>query len=182
MSNSKQIPYFYNAKTNESSWETPTELTEEQIKQLPGAQLLGQASQAKSSQGGGKPGEVRASHLLVKHNASRRPSSWKEVGLHLCFLERYPYRQQANITRSKDEAIAILHGYEKEIGGNPEKFKELAKQYSDCSSHSTGGDLGWFGPGQMQKPFEEGTFALDVGQISEIISTDSGVHLIMRTG
>ena len=34
----------------------------------------------------------------------------------------------------------------------------------------------------MQKPFEEATYALNVGQISDIVSTDSGVHLILRTG
>lgn len=36
--------------------------------------------------------------------------------------------------------------------------------------------------GQMQRPFEEATYALDVGEISDVVSTDSGVHLILRTG
>jgi peptidyl-prolyl cis-trans isomerase NIMA-interacting 1 len=94
--------------------------------------------------------------------------------------------RQSNITRSKEEAIEILRRYEAEIQSDPErsgeKFKELATQHSDCSSHDAGGDLGWFGPGQMQKPFEDGTYALEVGQISDVVSTDSGVHLIMRTG
>jgi NIMA-interacting peptidyl-prolyl cis-trans isomerase 1 len=93
---------------------------------------------------------------------------------------------QPNITRSKDEAIEILRQYEAQIKTNPdksnEKFKELATKHSDCSSHEAGGDLGWFGPGQMQKPFEDGTYALEVGQISDVVSSDSGVHLIMRTG
>ena len=35
--------------------------------------------------------------------------------------------------------------------------------------------------GQMQKPFEDATYALKVGEISDVISTDSGVHLILRT-
>lgn len=34
----------------------------------------------------------------------------------------------------------------------------------------------------MQKPFEEATFALEVGQISDVIDTDSGVHIILKTG
>ena len=38
-----------------------------------------------------------------------------------------------------------------------------------------------FGPGQMQKPFEEATFALQVGEMSEAVDTDSGVHIILRT-
>jgi NIMA-interacting peptidyl-prolyl cis-trans isomerase 1 len=89
---------------------------------------------------------------------------------------------QANITRSKEEAIAILKGYESEIGGSADKFGALASKHSDCSSHAQNGDLGWFGPGQMQKAFEDGTYALEVGQISDVIESDSGVHLIMRTG
>ena len=88
---------------------------------------------------------------------------------------------QTNITRSKDEAITILKDYEAEIGGDPAKFAELAKEHSDCSSHSHGGDLGMFGPGQMQKAFEDATYALKVGEMSGVVSTDSGVHLILRT-
>lgn len=42
--------------------------------------------------------------------------------------------------------------------------------------------IGRFGRGQMQKPFEEATFALEVGEISDIVDTDSGVHIILRTG
>ncbi|EGO05378.1 hypothetical protein SERLA73DRAFT_174507 [Serpula lacrymans var. lacrymans S7.3] len=163
MSNSKGIPYFFNRETKQSSWEPPAEVPKEQISSLPGAK------EYLVSGGGGNPpasGQVRASHLLVKHKGSRRPASWKE----------------SNITRSQDEAIAILRGYQAEIGGSAEKFAELASKHSDCSSHTNGGDLGWFGHGQMQKPFEDGTYALEVGQISDVISSDSGVHLILRTG
>ncbi|KAG6896770.1 hypothetical protein C0992_006285 [Termitomyces sp. T32_za158] len=165
MSSSKGLPYFFNATTRQSSWEAPKELTAEEVSKLPGAEYLIGAGAAKAD-GGGKPGQVRASHLLVKHRDSRRPSSWKE----------------ANITRSKEEAISILKEYEEEIAGSQEKFAEVASRHSDCSSHSNGGDLGWFGRGQMQKPFEEAAYALKVGEQSAIISTDSGVHIVMRTG
>ena len=74
-----------------------------------------------------------------------------------------------------------MKSYETQIGGSATKFAELAKEHSDCSSHDHGGDLGWFSHGQMQKPFEDATYALKVGEISEVISTDSGVHLILRT-
>ncbi len=89
---------------------------------------------------------------------------------------------QARITRSKEEALALLRQYGAQINNSPEKFAELAGVHSDCSSHAQGGDLGWFGPGMMQKPFEEATYSLQVGQISDVVDTDSGVHLILRTG
>ena len=42
--------------------------------------------------------------------------------------------------------------------------------------------VGWFTRGKMQKPFEDAAFALNVGELSEIVDTDSGVHIILRTG
>ncbi|KIJ66455.1 hypothetical protein HYDPIDRAFT_38803 [Hydnomerulius pinastri MD-312] len=157
MSSSKGIAYFFNVNTKQSTWEPPSEFTDEQVRALPGAkEYLG------------KPNQIRASHLLVKHKDSRRPSSWKEE----------------NITRTKEEAITILEGHQSNIHSaqnSREKFGELATQHSDCSSHDRGGDLGMFTRGQMQKPFEDAAFALQVGEISDIVSTDSGVHLIMRT-
>ena len=75
-----------------------------------------------------------------------------------------------------------MRGYKAEIGVSTEKFGALARKHSDCSSHEHDGDLGWFGHGQMQKPFEEATFSLSVGEISDIVDTQSGVHLILRTG
>ena len=160
MSNSRKVPYFFNVDTTASTWERPQGMSEEEAKALPGGK------EYLSGDGGAHAGQVRASHLLVKHKDSRRASSWKE----------------SNITRTKEEAIEILKGYEAQINGNPEKFAELAKQHSDCSSHTHDGDLGWFGRGMMQKPFEDNTYALEVGKMSDIISTDSGVHILLRTG
>ena len=75
----------------------------------------------------------------------------------------------------------MLRKYEAEIGGDTQKFGELCQKYSDCSSHANKGDLGVFQRGMMQKPFEDATYALNVGQISDVVDTDSGVHLILRT-
>ncbi|CCL98900.1 uncharacterized protein FIBRA_00907 [Fibroporia radiculosa] len=160
LSTSRGVPYFYNTIDGQSIWKPPPELSQEEVNALPGAKeyLLGQPAN-------GRPAQVRASHLLVKHRDSRRPSSWKEP----------------SITRSKEEAITILRSFQAEINGSPDKFAQLAGKHSDCSSHANGGDLGPFKPGQMQKPFEDATYALNVGQISDVVSTDSGVHLILRT-
>lgn len=112
-----------------------------------------------------KMDQVQASHLLVKHNKSRNPSSWRS----------------AKITRTKDEAREILEGYRKQIVAGEVKFADLASQFSDCSSAKRGGDLGPFGRGMMQKPFEDAAFALEVGQLSDIVDSDSGLHIIIRT-
>ncbi|KAI9455735.1 rotamase-domain-containing protein [Boletus coccyginus] len=156
MSSTHKVPYYFNVNTSASTWDPPPGLTKDELRKLPGAHYLEQ------------PAQIRASHLLIKHEESRRPSSWKE----------------STITRSKDEAIATLRKHQAEITDAADKsatFGDLAKVHSDCSSHDKSGDLGLFARGQMQKPFEEAAFALQVGEISDIVSTDSGVHLIMRT-
>jgi peptidyl-prolyl cis-trans isomerase NIMA-interacting 1 len=70
--------YFLNKYTKESQWDTPTE-------------------PAEPPASGGGPEKVQCSHLLAKHNKSRRPSSWRE--------ER--------ITRTEDEALELISGKHK---------------------------------------------------------------------
>jgi NIMA-interacting peptidyl-prolyl cis-trans isomerase 1 len=78
--------------------------------------------------------------------------------------------------------INVFSGHRERIVSGEETFENLASKHSDCSSASKGGDLGFFSSGQMQKPFEEATFDLNIGEISEPVWTDSGVHIILRTG
>uniref|UniRef100_A0A336MHP2 Peptidyl-prolyl cis-trans isomerase n=1 Tax=Culicoides sonorensis TaxID=179676 RepID=A0A336MHP2_CULSO len=110
--------------------------------------------------------KIQCSHLLVKHKGSRRPAS---------------HRQEGPITRTKEEAQKLLDEYREQIDGDPEKFAALAEKYSDCSSAKRGGDLGMFGRNTMQKPFEDAAFALKVGEMSDTVDTDSGLHIILRT-
>ena len=55
-------------------------------------------------------------------------------------------------------------------------------QVSDCDTAKHGGDLGWFAANYMQPEFEAAVLALEDGQLSDVVETASGVHLILRTG
>jgi len=112
----------------------------------------------------GNSGKIRASHLLVKHKDSRRPSSWRE----------------AEIKRTKEEAMSIILGHEARIRSGQTSLGQLAVSESDCSSARKMGDLGFFGKGDMQKEFEDAAFQLKPGEVSHVVETASGLHLIER--
>jgi parvulin-like peptidyl-prolyl isomerase len=61
-----------------------------------------------------------------------------------------------------------------------EKFTNLAKEFSLCPSSKRGGDLGTFTRGRMVKEFETAAFVLQKGQISSIVKTKFGYHIIKR--
>ncbi len=64
---------------------------------------------------------------------------------------------------------------------NGKSFEKLAKETSNCPSSEKGGDLGFFGKGQMVKPFERKVFSMDVNDISKPVKTKFGYHLIKKT-
>ncbi|CAE8729941.1 unnamed protein product [Polarella glacialis] len=118
-------------------------------------------------------GVVHVLHILRKHRDVKKPTSWREE----------------TITCTKEQASSHLAGLQKELAGAlrlrgleavKSKFKELASKHSDCKSAKKGGDLGPFEKDMMQKPFEEASFSMQVGTLSNIVSTKNGEHLMLR--
>jgi peptidyl-prolyl cis-trans isomerase C len=79
------------------------------------------------------------------------------------------------LVKTEKEANKILERLKK-----GDKFSKIAKELSLCPSKKRGGDLGTFGRGQMVKEFEKAAFALQKGQISPIVKTKFGYHIIRR--
>lgn len=75
----------------------------------------------------------------------------------------------------KKQAEAVLA----EVRQNPARFPDIARQKSqDPGSAGQGGDLGWFARGMMVKPFEDAVFSLGKGQVSELVESEFGFHVI----
>lgn len=193
--------YYYNLSTGVSSWQPPV-VEEERRPPAVEATSVSKTSQSKkrpvehvspstkpvaasASIGNNtdttkeppskrpRPTKVRTLHILKKHKLSKRPSSWRKK----------------EITISKAEAIDELQSLLEllqEVQHDPKElratFEELARTESDCNSAKRGGDLGFFGPKKMQPAFETASFDLDIGQLSGIVETSSGVHIILRLG
>ena len=79
------------------------------------------------------------------------------------------------LVKTEKEANKVLGRLKK-----GDKFSAIAKDVSLCPSKKRGGDLGTFGRGQMVKEFEKAAFALQKGQISPIVKTKFGYHIIRR--
>lgn len=107
--------------------------------------------------------QVRCRHLLVKHAESRNPVS---------------RRTNLPITKSREEAWKEVHQLHRSL--TSANFASFAQKYSDCGSYQRGGDLGVFTRGMMQRSFEDVAFRLEVGELSGIVETDSGFHVILR--
>jgi len=101
------------------------------------------------------PELVRASHILVTPEAVGDPNS------------------MANARARAEELLA-----EVKAGAD---FAEVAKAHSSCPSAPGGGDLGFFPRGKTTPRFEKSAFALEAGQISDVVETDYGFHIIKVT-
>ncbi len=79
------------------------------------------------------------------------------------------------LVRTEQEAKAAMERLSK-----GEKFANIAREVSLCPSGKRGGDLGTFGRGKMVKEFENTAFKLNKGEISPIVKTKFGYHIIKR--
>lgn len=102
-----------------------------------------------------KGSSVRASHILVG-------------------MDRKSGTRERKLTRDKAQALL-----ERVRAG--ENFSVIASQYSDCPVKARGGDLGFFARGEMDPVMEKMVFALKVGEISDIVETPTGFHIIKLT-
>ncbi len=101
--------------------------------------------------------ERRASHILVK-------------------ADKDAPKAERDKARAKAETLLA------EVRKNPQAFAEIAKKNSDDEgSAAKGGDLDFFGRGAMVKPFEDAAFGLKPGEISGIVESDFGYHIIQVT-
>lgn len=80
------------------------------------------------------------------------------------------------LVKKKKEAQKIMDKIK-----SGEDFAALAKEYSIDGSAQNGGDLDYFPKGKMVKPFEDAAFALEIGEVSDIVETDYGFHIIKLT-
>ena len=102
--------------------------------------------------------KIQASHILV---------SWKGA------MRSAQTRTKPEAKKRIDEVVAKLK--------KGEDFGKLAAVYGEDGTKSKGGDLGLFGHGAMIAPFESAAFALKVGEVSGIVETPFGFHVIKRT-
>jgi peptidyl-prolyl cis-trans isomerase C len=79
------------------------------------------------------------------------------------------------LVKTEQEAKAVLDRL-----GKGEKFSKVAQEASLCPSGKRGGDLGKFSRGKMVREFEVAAFALQKGQISPVVRTKFGFHIIKR--
>lgn len=104
-----------------------------------------------------KPEEVRASHILFTYDDDAKTNETAKAAI-----------------KAKAEAVRkqLLEGGD---------FAKLAEENSGCPSKSQGGDLGFFSKGRMVPEFEKAAFAAKIGDISEIVETQFGLHIIKVT-
>jgi hypothetical protein len=101
---------------------------------------------------------------------------------HLLVMYKGGRRAPPNVERSKEEAKVRAEEARKKAKADPAKFADLVKEYSDePGAGARGGDLGKFPKGAMVPEFQAGLDKIKVNEISEVVETPFGFHVILRT-
>lgn len=109
----------------------------------------------------GEPAKISARHVLIQWMGSERAAS--------------------SVVRSREQALAVAQEVLRRAR-NKEDVARLAIEFSDePGAGGRGGSLGRFGRGQMVPAFDAAVFKLEVGQVSDIVETPFGFHIIQRT-
>ncbi len=124
-----------------------------------------------SSQARVEEAEMRAFYEASKDSMAVKPVSWD---LRMILREVKPSDTVIAALRAEAETL-------QQRADNGEDFAALASEYSDCPSKAQGGDLGFFKRGMMVKPFEDAAFAMGVGEVSGIVESQFGYHIIKVT-
>ena len=123
------------------------------------------------------PEQLRAAFVVLNPDALAAMETVSEAELRSWY--------DSNVRAKFEERIAVQKKTEEllvRLRATPDKFAELAKQYSqDPGSKDNGGDLGFFARGAMVKPFEDAVFKLKQGQLSGIVESSFGFHIIKLT-
>ncbi len=109
---------------------------------------------------------------FYRENLSRYANPEQRSARHILIKTSEEDSQDA-LAEKKNRAAKIL-----ELARTGEDFAELAKQYSEGPSGPRGGDLGFFSRGRMVKPFDDAVFSLNEGEISDLVETQFGFHII----
>jgi peptidyl-prolyl cis-trans isomerase NIMA-interacting 1 len=112
--------------------------------------------------------------------AAEAPSGDQISASHILVAYRGATRAKPTVTRTKDEARALALGLAARAREPGMDFSKLARDSSDGPSGIEGGALPKFGRQQMVKPFSDAAFALQPGQISDVVETNFGFHIIKR--
>ena len=115
---------------------------------------------------------------FYNENASRYTAAEERRASHI-LIQADKDMPAAERQKARAKADALLEQLRK----SPAQFAELAKKNSDDpGSAERGGDLDYFGRGAMVKPFEDAAFAMKPGEISNVVDSDFGFHIIQLTG
>ena len=143
------------------------------------------------------PAKIRAEYLILSRDALQNQVAVSDAEIkdwyenhknryllpeerrasHILIVAKSDAAKNQEAARAKAEQVL------QELRKNPTKFAELAKKYSqDPGSAKKGGDLGYFGRGAMVKVFEDAAFGQKVGEISGVLQSDFGYHIVKVTG